>query len=211
MLLLDDEFIKAYRNGIVVRCYNGVLRQIYPQIFTYSADYPEKWAYTHLRPLWTKFAQQNSSRDYSWQQIIPLSLMLCSEGAVWPPWICLGYLITALSGTQLPTKQDMFCKTRNLPVWEGHQECDRRTNSERTLLGTYIGELSALIHPHLALNNSKNTFAERLSPFGFDIFSSLVIDLMHEFELGILKSILKHLIQILYALDPGLIIVLNER
>ena len=137
--------------------------------------------------------------------------MLCSEGAVWPPWICLGYLITALSGTQLPTKQDMFCKTRNLPVWEGHQECDRRTNSERTLLGTYIGELSALIHPHLALNNSKNTFAERLSPFGFDIFSSLVVDLMHEFELGILKSILKHLIQILYALDPGLIIVLNER
>ena len=96
-------------------------------------------------------------------------------------------------------------------MWEGHQECDRRTNSERTLLGTYIGELGALIHPHLALNNSKNTFAKRLSPFGFDIFSSLVVDLMHEFELGILKSVLKHLVQILYALDPGLIIVLNER
>ena len=137
--------------------------------------------------------------------------MLRSEGAVWPPWVCLGYLITALSGAQLPTKQDTFCETHNLPVWEGHQECDRQTNSERTLLGTYIGELGALIHPHLALNNSKNTFAKRLSPFGFDIFSSLVIDLMHEFELGILKSVLKHLVRILYALDPGLIIVLNER
>ncbi|KIM51309.1 hypothetical protein SCLCIDRAFT_143507, partial [Scleroderma citrinum Foug A] len=56
-----------------------------------------------------------------------------------------------------------------------------------------------------------NTFAKQLSPFGFDIFSSLVVDLMHKFELGILKSILKHLIRILYALDPGLIIVLNER
>ncbi|KIM54424.1 hypothetical protein SCLCIDRAFT_136862, partial [Scleroderma citrinum Foug A] len=42
MLLLDDEFIEAYRNGIVVRCYDGVLCCIYPRIFTYSADYPEK-------------------------------------------------------------------------------------------------------------------------------------------------------------------------
>jgi len=68
-----------------------------------------------------------------------------------------------------------------------------------------------LIHSHLALNNFKNTFAERLAPFGFDIFSSLVVDLMHEFELGILKSVLKHLIRILYALDPGLVTTLNER
>ena len=42
ILLLDDEFIEAYRNGIVVRCYDGVLRRVYPRIFTYSADYPEK-------------------------------------------------------------------------------------------------------------------------------------------------------------------------
>ena len=34
---------------------------------------------------------------------------------------------------------------------------------------------------------------------------------MHEFELGILKSVLKHLIRILYTLDPGLVTVLNER
>ena len=42
MHLLDDKFIEAYRNGIVIRCHNGVLRRIYPRIFTYSADYPEK-------------------------------------------------------------------------------------------------------------------------------------------------------------------------
>ena len=34
---------------------------------------------------------------------------------------------------------------------------------------------------------------------------------MHEFELGVLKSVLKHLIRILYTLDPGLVTVLNER
>ena len=56
-----------------------------------------------------------------------------------------------------------------------------------------------------------NTFAERLSPFGFDIFPALVVDLMHEFELGVLKSVLKHLIRILYAIDEDLVSTLNER
>ena len=61
------------------------------------------------------------------------------------------------------------------------------------------------------LNLHKNIFAERLSPFGFDIFPALVVDLMHEFELGVLKSVLKHLIRILYAIDADLVSTLNER
>lgn len=42
-LLLDDKFLEAYKHGIVVRCADGVERRIYPRIFTYSADYPEKY------------------------------------------------------------------------------------------------------------------------------------------------------------------------
>jgi len=41
-LLLDDEFIHAYKYGMVIRCADGIERRIYPRIFTYSADYPEK-------------------------------------------------------------------------------------------------------------------------------------------------------------------------
>ncbi|KAJ3474957.1 hypothetical protein NLI96_g12149 [Meripilus lineatus] len=41
-LLLDDEFLYAYVHGIVVKCADGIHRRIYPRIFTYSADYPEK-------------------------------------------------------------------------------------------------------------------------------------------------------------------------
>ena len=41
-ILLDDEFVNAYKNGIVVKCFDGILRRVYPRIFTYSADYPEK-------------------------------------------------------------------------------------------------------------------------------------------------------------------------
>lgn len=42
-ILLDDEFIHAYEHGIVLKCADGIFRRIYPRIFTYSADYPEKY------------------------------------------------------------------------------------------------------------------------------------------------------------------------
>ena len=41
--LLDDDFVHAYKYGMVIKCANGVERRIYPRIFTYSADYPEKY------------------------------------------------------------------------------------------------------------------------------------------------------------------------
>ncbi|KAG1765159.1 hypothetical protein EV702DRAFT_981687 [Suillus placidus] len=41
-VLLDDEFLEAYEHGIVILCCDGVEHRFYPQIFTYSADYPEK-------------------------------------------------------------------------------------------------------------------------------------------------------------------------
>ena len=40
--MMDEEFICAYRDGIIVDCGDGIRRRLYPRIFTYSADYPEK-------------------------------------------------------------------------------------------------------------------------------------------------------------------------
>jgi hypothetical protein len=48
--------------------------------------------------------------------------------------------------------------------------------------------------------DSKNAFS-RLSGLGFNVFGSLVVDLMHEFELGVWKSLFIHLIRILEAED----------
>jgi hypothetical protein len=50
-ILLDDEFIEAYDHGIVIECADGIKRRFYLRIFTYSADYPEKYFYIflHLR------------------------------------------------------------------------------------------------------------------------------------------------------------------
>jgi hypothetical protein len=40
--LLDPEFMDAYENGVVVQCSDKIVRCLFPCIFTYSANYPEK-------------------------------------------------------------------------------------------------------------------------------------------------------------------------
>ena len=50
-VLLDDEFLEAYMYGIVIKCVDGIERRVYPRIFTYSADYPEKYTQPILRRL----------------------------------------------------------------------------------------------------------------------------------------------------------------
>ena len=41
-ILLDQDFIDAYANGILIDFIDGVTRRVFLRIFTYSADYPEK-------------------------------------------------------------------------------------------------------------------------------------------------------------------------
>ena len=42
LLLLDDEFMHAYEFSIVIEFADGILQRVFPHLFTYSADYPEK-------------------------------------------------------------------------------------------------------------------------------------------------------------------------
>jgi len=58
-VLLDDDFLHAYNYGIVINCHDGVERRVYPRIFTYSADYPEKYV---LSQYWTCSALRQGSR-----------------------------------------------------------------------------------------------------------------------------------------------------
>ena len=49
----------------------------------------------------------------------------------------------------------------------------------------------------------KNTFSNRLVFLGFNLFCMLVIDLMHEFELGVWKALFTHLLRILASAQVG--------
>lgn len=59
----------------------------------------------------------------------------------------------------------------------------------------------------------KNAFAEKLGPYGFDPYPMFVVDLLHEFELGVWKTTFIHIIRVLYAAVPGghAVVELNAR
>ncbi|KAI0349066.1 hypothetical protein OH77DRAFT_1499676 [Trametes cingulata] len=56
-----------------------------------------------------------------------------------------------------------------------------------------------------------SAFSRRLAEFGFDIYRTLVPDLMHEFELGVWKSTVTHLIRILTCIGTSTVNELNSR
>lgn len=59
----------------------------------------------------------------------------------------------------------------------------------------------------------QNAFASKLQRFNFNHFSMLVVDIMHEFELGTWKALFTHLIRVLYAVSPSgqLVAKLDDR
>lgn len=50
---------------------------------------------------------------------------------------------------------------------------------------------------------SQNVFVERLGGFQFDPHQMLVVDAMHEFELGVWKQTFTHILRVLRAAEPG--------
>ena len=61
-----------------------------------------------------------------------------------------------------------------------------------------------LLHRHRdLLTRYQNAFSEKLSAVNQNYHSIFVVDLLHEFELGIWKSTLTHLIRMLYASPEG--------
>ena len=57
----------------------------------------------------------------------------------------------------------------------------------------------------------QNAFSEKLGPRGFNMFLMLVVDLMHEFELGVWKALFIHLLRILNAENSNLVHTLDQR
>lgn len=59
--------------------------------------------------------------------------------------------------------------------------------------------------------HDQSAFSARLSKYGFNFFPMLVVDLLHEFELGVWKAVLTHLLRILYANGSNSIQDFNKR
>ncbi|KAI0363871.1 hypothetical protein BV20DRAFT_957443 [Pilatotrama ljubarskyi] len=181
LLLLDDDFVTAYVHGFVVECGDGIKRRIFPRILTYSADYPEK------------------------------CLIACIKFLGRCP--CPDCLVEKSRIHFMGTKSDMALrrkKVREDTPWL------RRTLSR--VRGWIFGRGFAPEGKHIegilgATSTSPNqsAFSRRLAEFGFDIYRTLVPDLMHEFELGVWKSTVMHLIRILTCIGTSTVNELNSR
>ncbi|CEL58458.1 hypothetical protein RSOLAG1IB_12126 [Rhizoctonia solani AG-1 IB] len=56
-----------------------------------------------------------------------------------------------------------------------------------------------------------NAFSRRLGEFKFNIFETFVVDLLHEVELGVWKSVLKHLVRVLHLNGNATVVEFNKR
>ncbi|KIJ64394.1 hypothetical protein HYDPIDRAFT_90003, partial [Hydnomerulius pinastri MD-312] len=180
-ILLDDEFIEAYQHGIVVQCYDGIKRRLYPRIFTYSADYPEKILIATIRNLGT-----------------------CP---------CPRCLIPKSRIQHIATERDIL--QRKLL-----RRCDTKERREKVATARRLiyerqytvdtAQVEALLKDE-SLVPTLNAFSERLHATGFDLFHMLVVDLLHEFELGVWKAVFIHLLRLLDASKQTMIHELDRR
>jgi hypothetical protein len=57
----------------------------------------------------------------------------------------------------------------------------------------------------------QNASSDKLQPLGFNVFSTMVVDLLHEVELGVWKELFKHLLRILDCCNESLKHELDRR
>ncbi|KAJ7169185.1 hypothetical protein C8R43DRAFT_1121076 [Mycena crocata] len=180
-LLRDYEFLEAWEHGIVIGCEDGILRRFYLRIFTYSADYPEKVLLATIRNL----GKAPCPRCYLLKEDIPNI------------------------GTVLDDKKRETLAQTDEHVING---TIRKIRDRIYKLGCAV---KSTTFDFFLLARSwtptSNAFSDRLGKFAFNPFKMLVVDFMHEFELGVFKGFFIHLLRILFAYGNGAIGTMNER
>ncbi|KJA15704.1 hypothetical protein HYPSUDRAFT_148732 [Hypholoma sublateritium FD-334 SS-4] len=178
--LLDDDFLKAYEHGVVIECCDGVKRRFYFRIFAYSADYPEKVLLSSIR-----------------------NMGICP---------CPQCLIPKGRAHLLGTTDDRNQRRDLARVGDQHYRAkitDARKiiyQNNRTVDSVMV---QRLLKPE-SLVPTQNAFSDKLSRFGFNLFSMFLVDFMHEFELGVWKKVFIHLLRILECIH-GSTDLLNQR
>ncbi|KAJ3713279.1 hypothetical protein C8R42DRAFT_593198 [Lentinula raphanica] len=175
--LLDDEFVHAYHYGIVIKCFDGVERRIYPRFSSYSADYPEK---ALLAP-----HRENGN---------------CA---------CPRCLCPKILFDQMGTKRDLKIRTEQPRTVLVDEVNTARDYIYRKGYGTRSTRVESLLKPTSSVP-TMNAFVDRLGD-DFNVSGMLAPDFMHEFELGVFKSLFAYLIRLVDALDPRRVELLDHR
>ncbi|KAG9085750.1 hypothetical protein FS749_004132 [Ceratobasidium sp. UAMH 11750] len=179
--LLDPEFLHAWRHGIVIKCADGITRRVFPRIFTYAADYPERVLLATIR---------DKGHCPCPRCLVPMRLI-----------------------HKMGTVSDMQKRTKSLR--RDNLRRQKLIRQARSLIyddNKAVGntEVEALLQPQ-SLVPTENAFSQRLLPLKFDFYKIFVVDLLHEVELGVWKSLLTHLIRVLYGRGSEAVAEFNRR
>ncbi|EIW76332.1 hypothetical protein CONPUDRAFT_15727, partial [Coniophora puteana RWD-64-598 SS2] len=180
-LLLDDEFLMAYKHGVLVKCKDGIIRRFYPRIFTYSADYPEKVLLATIRDM----------------GLCPCPRCTMPKGKF----------------RNLGTHTDS--RTRTVLTRPDNQSFRDKVSRARRMIyrNGYVVNSTAVDDVLKAESYvpTQNAFSHALQEFDFSVFQMLTVDLLHEFELGVWKSLLSHLVRMLYSMGGQKVHEFNNR
>ncbi|KAK0479626.1 hypothetical protein IW261DRAFT_1564281 [Armillaria novae-zelandiae] len=182
-LLLDDEFKDAYRHGVIVQCWDGIFRRLFPRFFAYSADYPEKMLMACLKTL---------------------GMCLCPRCLIRKPEVSQMGTINDIKRRLTKAHQD------NHPTcWRIEEARKKIFLKGKAINSTHV---EALLKDE-SLIPTWNAFSEFFQDVNVDMnfYILFIIDLMHEFELGVFKALFIHLIRICYAIGAHAVQILNER
>ncbi|KAJ3530549.1 hypothetical protein NMY22_g8529 [Coprinellus aureogranulatus] len=179
--ILDAEFLEAYCHGIVVTCYDGIERRFYPRIFTYSADYPEKILIASIKNLGT--------------------------------FPCPRCKVAMKDVPAMGKFRDRNTRVR----WARVDDENRRkrvVDARNYLYKDHLSLASTYVEARMddgSLVPTDNAFSARLSSQGFNLFRMLVVDVMHEVELGVWKALFIQLLRLLEATEKGRMNELDAR
>ncbi|KAG6906368.1 hypothetical protein DXG01_014299, partial [Tephrocybe rancida] len=180
-ILLDEEFLEAWEHGIVIICLDGIKRRFYPRIVTYSADYPEK-------------ALVASIRNGGW---LPCPRCHVSKDHLGR----MGMILDMERRTATIRLNDQDLKAKVTAVRSIIHQKGFAVNSKA---------VEAVLQP-TSLVPAMNAFSNALGKFGFNHFQMLVVDILHEWEVGTWKAILIHLIRLVYESKGNNVGLLDAR
>lgn len=79
-----------------------------------------------------------------------------------------------------------------------------RLLQEESLVPTMVWYFKFIFQFTVILIHCQNTFSQQLGPYGFNMFDIVVVDLLHEVELGVWKALFIHLLRILDCQNESL-------
>ncbi|TFK69161.1 hypothetical protein BDN72DRAFT_878592 [Pluteus cervinus] len=180
--VFDDAFMTACEHGIAMDCGDRIRRRSYPRIFLDSMDYMEKIMAISIRDM---------------------GLAACPRCLILKEHFFQAGEPSDMEARRSLTRKDdsdyqkTMADARKLIYQKGYVVNSKRVEkllSKHSLVPT----LSAFSHP-------------RLRACGLEMFDLMAIDLMHEVELGVWRSLLEHLIRILHCQGAAVVQEFNSR